>query len=223
MKVNLELQELQRGSTERRKKLVSDRWDVIRRYVDGKSVLDLGCVDHEAGRSVSAEGLHRKIKETASELLGVDYQEEEVEKLRGMGYDVIAANVENLDLNRTFDVVVAGNTIEHLSNPGSFLDSVKRHMRENSYFIVTTDNCFGLRSLRWMFLRDRIEPNKEHVVTFEEAVFRQLLRRHGFDVLEFYYYNGPSTNRIKGWLINLLSHFRKSLAWQMMAVCRKKC
>ena len=204
------------------KKLVSDRWDVIKDLIAGQEVLDLGCVDHEARQEGGKDWLHRKIREKARSALGVDYAAEEVARLRNKGYDVIQGNVENLELKRTFDVVIAGNIIEHLSNPGLFLDTAKRHLKKNGFFILTTDNCYGLRSLKAVTFFDGIHPNKEHSLAFEEEVFRQLLERHGFQITDFYYYNGPYANPIKKRFIDALCQIRKSWAWQMLAVCKVK-
>ena len=204
-----------------KKKLVGDRWEVIEPYVSGKRVLDLGCVDHKAMKEKGEKWLHKKVRNVAGELLGVDYQQSEVDALNAMGYRVVLGNVEQLNLGEQFDVVLAGNIIEHLSNPGMFLEAAKRHLRPDSIFILTTDNCFGLRSLRAMMTNDQIRPNEEHVLTFEEAVLRQLFERHGFKILDFYYYNGPYHDKFKGWVINTLCKIRKSFAWQMLVVAQK--
>ena len=209
------------GREERlKKKLVSDRWEVIEPFVKAKEVLDLGAVDHEADKEEGKDWLHRKIRQIATHTLGVDHAASEVERLKEKGYNVILGGVENLQIGKEFDVVVAGNIIEHLSNPGLFLESVKRHLKKDGVFISTTDNCYGLRSLKAVTLFDGIRPNQEHVVTFEEEVLRQLLERHGFSVQEFYYYNGPYPNRLKKWLIDTLCRFRKSWAWQMLVVAK---
>lgn len=203
------------------KKLVNDRWDIIRELVQGKNVLDLGCVDHEADHEEGKDWLHRKICQTAQETVGVDYAATEVARLRKKGYQVVQGNVESLDLGREFDVVVAGNIVEHLSNPGLFLESVKKHLKSDGVFILTTDNCYGLRSLKAITLFDRVRPNQEHVTTMEEEVLKQLLRRHHFEILDFVYYNGPYPNPLKKWLIDTLCRIRKSWAWQMLVVAKK--
>ncbi len=202
------------------KKLIGDRWDAIQALVEGREVLDLGCVDHEAKQEEGKDWLHRKIRSCAKQTLGVDYVPEEVKRLREKGYEVVQGNVETLDLKRKFDVVVAGNIIEHLSNPGLFLETVKRHLKEHGVFVLTTDNCYGLRSLKAVTFFDGINPNKEHTMTFEEKVLKQLLSRHQFEVLDFYYYNGPYPNPAKKWLIDSLCRIRKSWAWQMLAVAK---
>lgn len=203
------------------KKLLRDRWEVIEGLVSGQEVLDLGCVDHEASNEEGKHWLHRKIKERAKKTLGVDYAGEEVSKLKAKGYDVVQGNVETLDLERQFDSVVAGNIIEHLSNPGLFLETVKRHLKKSGIFILTTDNCYGLRSLKAITFFDGIRPNQEHTVAFEEEVLKQLLERHQFKILDVYYYNGPYPNPLKKWLIDSLCRFRKSWAWQMLIVAQK--
>lgn len=203
------------------KKLLGDRWEVLEGLVSGREALDLGCVDHEAINEEGKHWLHRKIKEIAKITVGVDYASEEVSKLKAKGYDVILDNVETLDLKKQFDVVVAGNIIEHLSNPGLFLETVKRHLKDNGQFILTTDNCYGLRSLKAITLFDRIRPNQEHAMAFEEEVLKQLLRRHQFKIQDVYYYNGPYPNPLKKWLIDSLCRLRKSWAWQMLVVSQK--
>lgn len=202
------------------KKLVSDRWDVIKDLVAGKSVLDLGCVDHEAQKEEGRDWLHRKIRQAARSVTGVDRAAEEVVRLRAKGYNVLQGDVETLDLGQSFDVVVAGNIIEHLSNPGRFLAAVRRHLVPGGLFVLTTDNCYGLRSLKAVTFFDRVRPNKEHTLAFEEEVLRQLLERHGFQVADFCYYNGPYTSVFKKWFLDTLCRFRKSWAWQMMAVAK---
>lgn len=203
------------------KKLIADRWDVIKDWVAGREVLDLGCVDHEARQEEGKDWLHRKIRESARETLGIDYAADEVARLKAKGYEVLQGNVESLNLAREFDVVIAGNLIEHLSNPGLFLETVKRHLKPEGRFILTTDNCYGLRSLKAVIFHDGIRPNREHTMTFEEEVLRQLLERHRLSVLDFYYYNGPYPSPLKKWLVDSLCCFRRSWAWQMLVVAKK--
>ena len=203
------------------KKLISDRWDILKDLIPKKDVLDLGCVDHEAKQEEGKDWLHRKIRERAASILGVDYALEEVRRLKQKGYNVVQGNVETLDLAKQFDVVVAGNIIEHLSNPGLFLETVKRHLKADGLFVLTTDNCYGLRSLKAVTFHDGISPNKEHSMAFEEQVLKQLLARHGLRVQSFYYYNGPYPSPLKRWLMDALCQIRKSWAWQMLAVAKK--
>ena len=101
------------------------RLNIIRKLCKNKHVLDLGCIDHDYNLEKNNSWIHKNIISVAKSVVGVDYMEEDVKKLNKLGYDVVCANVENFNLKKKFDVIVAGELIEHLANPGKFLDSVK--------------------------------------------------------------------------------------------------
>ncbi len=65
---------------------------------------------------------------------------------------MVQADVETMDLGETYDVIVAGDIIEHLSNPGRFLGAVSRHLNKEGVFLVTTPNPVTfLRVLELLF------------------------------------------------------------------------
>jgi 2-polyprenyl-3-methyl-5-hydroxy-6-metoxy-1,4-benzoquinol methylase len=104
-------------------KTVRDRFDVIRQFIDGRSVLDLGVVDSRpvkapAGHRIrrSPDLLFRKIAEANPDAVGVDIDAEGVEVLREMGYSVQCADVQTMNLQKQFDIIIAGELIEHLEN-----------------------------------------------------------------------------------------------------------
>jgi 2-polyprenyl-3-methyl-5-hydroxy-6-metoxy-1,4-benzoquinol methylase len=98
--------------------------DLIVDLCRDKTVLDLGCIDHNAQRALALgeRWLHRRIKDVASDLLGVDVLPEDAQKLNQLGYRIVVEDVTRMKLGRHFDVIVAGDLIEHLSNVGMFLD-----------------------------------------------------------------------------------------------------
>src|SRR3990172_3495588 len=60
----------------------------------GKTVLDLGCIRHSAEFALGdLNWLHKKIKEVAEEVIGVDYLDGEIEKLQDAGYHIHFADV----------------------------------------------------------------------------------------------------------------------------------
>lgn len=171
-------------------RLVRNRMDVISPFVTGRSVLDCG----PGGEEIAPDQpwwqeifLHAHISKIASECVGVDLDEAAVERLRGMGYNLQVGNIETLDLGRTFDVVVAGELIEHLSNPGLFLEMAMRHLEPGGMLILTTPNAWALGNLlRGLFGR-KIVINKGHVAWYDRVMLEQLLLRHGFRIEEFYW------------------------------------
>jgi len=170
-------------------KLVMDRFEIIQGYVQGKEVMDLGCLQYSANEAYKENWLHKRIKENSRTVLGVDIIEEEVSKIRKLGYNVICENVMKMELNKKFDIIIAGELIEHLSNQGIFLEKVKNHLKENGLFILTTPNAdYMARFLRRFFkLHGGISTAEEHILVHDILTLRQLLESHGFEIVEIAY------------------------------------
>src|ERR1043165_4901887 len=85
--------------------------EFIRARVVGKTVLDLGCVQHSLDRLFQAPDrwLHNVIRENATSVLGVDILEKEIAELQRMGYNMLAGDATTLRLAERFDVVVCGD------------------------------------------------------------------------------------------------------------------
>ena len=131
-------------------------------FVENRRVLDLGCACHQFGRT-DLPSLHAFIVARAEHTVGVDYLPEEVQKMQAEGYEVLCADVESMDLGQTFDVVVAGDIIEHLSNPGAFLTRARAHLNPGGLLLVTTPNPVTLERYFRVLLREvhRLFPRAE--------------------------------------------------------------
>ena len=176
-------------------KLVQDRWEVIEKFVVGKDVLDAGCA--ELLGTISAETkmdwwIHKKLKKVAKQVVGVDINQREVEALGAKGYNIILGDVEQVDIGRDFDVIVAGELIEHLSNPGMFLDNMKRHLREDGVLILTTPNRFDFYTFMVALVTGKLpsydKPIASHVHYYDVYSLKDLANRHGYEVVDLYYY-----------------------------------
>ncbi|MFH1078500.1 MAG: class I SAM-dependent methyltransferase, partial [Patescibacteria group bacterium] len=172
---------------------VKDRFSVIERYVKGKDVLDLGCINHDAGEEARLDWLHGFIEKRAKSVTGVDYLQKEVAKLRKKGHNILCANVETMRLGKRYDVVVAGELIEHLDNVGLFLDRVAAHLKRGGVFIVTTPNAFSLRHILRSVLFGTVPTNTEHTCLFCPKTLKNIVERHGFRVAERYFYFDDTT------------------------------
>ena len=85
--------------------------------------------------------------------------------------------MEHHDLSERFEAIVAGDVIEHMSNPGLFLDNCRRHLEPGGELLLTTPNA------KWptVFLR----PNPTHALWHDRHTLLHLLDRHGFAVRHF--------------------------------------
>lgn len=214
-------------------KLITDRFSIIKEYIKGKDVLDLGCVAHEAVRSQKDWWLHKRIKQFAKSVIGIDWNKTEIEKLNKEGYNIVYANAENLNLGKKFDIIVAGEFIEHLSNQGLFLESMKKHMKDDSYLIITTPNAQAAIYLFEMLLFGIVKDNPDHMHIHTYMTLKQLLDRHGFKVHDFYYVQHNHYyvydrlwKRILIYIMNTFARvatlFRKDFSSTLMMIARKK-
>ena len=150
-------------------------------HIKRKIVLDLGCIDHHWRRSFREDWMHLFILKHAKEVLGLDYLEEDAKKLAQLGYNIRYGDAENFDLGRQFDVIFAGELIEHLENFRGFFESCKKHMNKESKLIITTPNCFALRyTLQHLF--NRAYANPEHTCWFDEVTLGHLVHRHDLKI-----------------------------------------
>jgi hypothetical protein len=67
------------------------RLEITRQYCRGKSVLDIGCVNHNIENVDVESWQHRAIIEVATDVLGVDYLHEQVQELAKRDFRVLAA------------------------------------------------------------------------------------------------------------------------------------
>ncbi len=199
-----------------------------------QSVLHLGCTNFPYTAEVLRSGtlLHTQLQQVAARVVGFDADRDGLAELARLGVgDLHYADLERLDevaLDETFDVIVAGEIIEHLSNPGLFLAGIRRFMTPTSRLVVTTVNAYcGLRVALYA-VRGRggvAEPvHPDHVAYYSYATLGQLLRRHGFHVdAQCFYDLGHEHRPHNPWYHNatndLLVRLSRQLADGVVAVC----
>lgn len=176
------------------------RFEAARPWIEGKHVLDIG-----AGRSF--RNLHRLIQGAASSSLAVDLDEASVAEMNAQGFDAVVGDAQNLDLGQSFDVLFAGEVIEHLDNYQGFFDSVRRHLHSDGVLVLTTPNVFRYTGFMYRLGRGIAPVNEDHMVWFCETTLRQLCQRMGFDVVQMGYIGHRSSGRLR----SLVSRFVRAL------------
>ncbi len=129
--------------------------------------------------------LHARISRIA-DVTGVDYSSTVIEELKKIGIRNLifgnAERLEELELNRTFDLIVVGDLIEHLANPGLMLQGLGRFCHKDTQIIITTPNAFGLAGMI-RYLTGHFREGEEHVMCFNIYNIRNLLNRYRFQVI----------------------------------------
>lgn len=175
----------------------------VMKYCRGKEVLDLGCTQHNPENYRSRYWLHKAIKEVASAVTGMDLYEDGVTFLNNAGYTVVHGDAQAFELNREFDVIVAGDLIEHLEDFHGFLESCKRHLRKDGRLLISTPNPWYWKNIVKAAANVEVSNNREHTCWLCVRTLRQLVARHGFEVGEIRFGSRYLRDRImplpRGW------------------------
>lgn len=198
--------------------LVDSKFGRILDLCTGKDVLDCGCIGDVAETAAEAkQGSHEQIARRAKYCLGIDIWGQEVEKRKAMGYNVMHGNVETMSLGRSFDIVVAADLIEHIANPGLFLNRAHEHLRDEGLLCIVTPNAHSLNTSMKAFLGVRVAVHPEHTCWYDPVTLRQLLRRHGFQPREEYWQDYGR----KG-LVRIAVRLRPNLAAHYVVIAEKE-
>lgn len=167
-----------------------DRDEVILDICRNKRVLHVGAADSPYTQEKFESGLllHSRLASVASELIGIDLDEEAATWLNTQGLPEI--KIVDLDeaqhLGYRPEVIIFGETIEHVTNLSSCLEALKSCMTAETKLVISTPNCFHLWFIS-MVLRNYEEVHDDHKVGFTYGLLFQLLRRCGLEISEFYF------------------------------------
>jgi SAM-dependent methyltransferase len=186
---------------------IADRMEVIAPLVKGRKTLDLGVVDSRRARQGTAgrlEGkssslLFRRICAVNPDALGVDIDAEGIDILRQEGRHVKIADVMTMDLQEQFEVVVAGELIEHLPDPGQFLCNTRKHLTSEGTLVLTTPNPFSCRQAWMIWRHGRPRIHEEHVCWFDPVTLCQLCHQCALEPYAVYWIRATGGNVLKTW------------------------
>lgn len=128
---------------------------------------------------------HKQLKDRAADVYGIDivYDESIIPEADRHKYQKAAA--ENFHFDKKFDVIFAGDLIEHLVNPGLFFDNAKAHLAPGGKLIMTTPNTFNLFVMAGKLTRPEPPTNADHTFYFNRRTMSTLLDKCGFEVDSF--------------------------------------
>lgn len=171
------------------------REKIILGYVRNKDVLDIGSVGQAKEYS-----LWNLIKGKTKSLVGIDTEQSH-------DSSIVKGNMETYSFNKKFDIVIAGDIIEHVDNQGLFLDNIHRHLKKGGILIITTPNA------KWFTVM--LKPNSTHTLWHDKYTLSHVLDAHGFRIkhCQYYYGNKPHYNLLKKIM---------ALRQGILVICEKK-
>lgn len=143
-------------------------------------VLDVGFWGQGTTRQ-SPDWVHALLRKQAKDVWGIDMTYD-VADVPGDPAHYLHASAESFSMDKKFDVVFAGDLIEHLSNPGLFLACAKQQIVPNGRLILSTPNAFNLFNISEKFSKGEPTVNSDHTCYFNSKTLQQLLRKNGWHV-----------------------------------------
>ena len=145
------------------------RYAFASRFVVGRRVLDIAC-----GEGYGAAALQ---KAGAAHVIGVDVSQDAcLHARKRYGLDVRSGSAEQIPLpDSSVDVVVSFETIEHVRDPGRFLDECARVLAPGGRLVISTPDK--------EVYTDRLGTrNRHHCAEMTEEEFASALRARFHDV-----------------------------------------
>lgn len=163
---------------------VVDRTEFLCNFVRGKRVAHIGFADcgYRDAQDARRTWLHAHLAETAGEIVGLDLDVEGVARAGREGFEAYVADCCDPGSLRAlgippFDLVLAGEVIEHIDEPGAFLDGLHQLITPGGRLCVTTPNAYSaVNTLAALVGVEVIHP--DHIALYSWRTLTELLRRH---------------------------------------------
>ncbi len=166
---------------------VPDRIGFLRDRCRDRRVLDLGCVAHDPRRAASPSWLHTELASVAAECVGVDILEDGIRALRDQGLNVVchdfADGLGPFADHEPYDVIVAGELIEHLGSPEMLFGTASKLLGEGGVMILTSPNPWAPDRSR-AGRKGVVYENVDHVLYCFPSGIAELSERAGLRLVE---------------------------------------
>src|SRR5262245_3743674 len=174
-------------SSVRRVHMNIDLLQFIESLVSGRSVLDIGVVEHSARYFDQPGWRHGRIARCAKRCLGVDIIEPLVKELKARGYDVVCADATSeQDLGERFELVFLGDILEHVNDPSGLLRFARRHLLPQGRVVATTPNPFSRKFYRRFRSDGTAIVNLDHVRWITPTNALEIGRRAGLGLVAYH-------------------------------------
>jgi SAM-dependent methyltransferase len=203
-------------------KLVN-RANYICKLCEHKTVLHLGATDAPETQNAiqSQRFLHTRLTDVCKKVTGMDISTEMINWLKE-NYEVNNIHYGNIEVyedypQTEFDVIIAGEILEHLSNPGKALDCLNKIAKPTTRLIITVPNAYSAKGFfRAVAKHELIHP--DHTLHHSLHTLKTLLERHGFFIESYFTFVNGGRGSLAS-MTNLLLHFFPQLAEGIGVIC----
>jgi len=153
---------------------------------DGSRILEVG---------TAAGHVTRLLKRKGGIVIGIEMDEDLAALATPLCDRMIIGDVETLDLDvdvpETFDVILCGDVLEHLKDPGAVLRKLRRRLGPEGYLVVSLPNVahasvrLSLLAGEFTYVREGL-LDATHLRFFTLASMVELFNRCGFEIRDLY-------------------------------------
>jgi 2-polyprenyl-3-methyl-5-hydroxy-6-metoxy-1,4-benzoquinol methylase len=149
----------------------------------GQRALDVGCGEGRFAAELAGAG---------AEVVGLDVAEEPLRRARerypGLDLRLLAGETRWELPDSSFDLVWAGEVIEHVTDTAGWLSELRRILRSGGALLLSTPAVGRRELLRAALSRrafaERFDPRSDHLRFYSAATLRGLLEQFGFQEIE---------------------------------------
>jgi 2-polyprenyl-3-methyl-5-hydroxy-6-metoxy-1,4-benzoquinol methylase len=159
----------------------SYRLSLIEKYKKGGRLLDIGC---------AAGGFIKTVQGKGWEVFGVELSRYAAESgIKNHELNIFTGTLEEAHFHDShFDVVSAGDVLEHVPDPASFLGEIKRILKPDGIVYIAVPNFQSFHYHTMSFIAKFNNKNyfvlPHHLYHFSPATLSRLLEITGFEIVE---------------------------------------
>ncbi|MFA6922754.1 MAG: methyltransferase domain-containing protein [Bacteroidales bacterium] len=212
---------------------ITDRVNILRNYIRGKTVLHIGCTDSpETKEKIENHSLlHYDLVEVAKNVSGIDIDEESIKIMRNNGIDdVYCEDIYKLNENKfinenKFDYIIFSEVIEHLPNAGLALEILHKFIantNKETILIITAPNIhnFFFRIIEMLKNKESVHP--DHYCYYSYSTLSKLLRDSGFAIIDSKYVLYRKKSIIYKPFLGIMNLFTSSFMPYILFKCKIK-
>jgi len=220
MKENIQIQ--QKNFDEYVANVNDSRYRKIRKILTSRKIgelLEIGCCGGE---------FLQLAKKTGWKTQGLEISKRAASKAKKKGLDVKVHDVNNKFplKDNTFDIIVAGEVIEHTFDDIGFLNECYRILKKGGLLIITTPNLISLKN-RFLMLfgfNPRYVLGEYHYRFYTKKVFEGIISKSKFQKFKFsgnFVIYSKNRDRILGSLFEKWAELNPSLAEHLIVILEK--
>ena len=165
-----------------RKRLFLSQIKYVKKFLtENSKVLEIGSGHGET--LIELEKLNFQTIGVEPDLKNVEHLRKTLKKSK-----IIQSTIENLDIDQKFDFIWMSHVFEHLSDPVSFLNNIKKSMKKNCFLFIEVPNVTKKNDYRTF----TIVP---HAYNYSGLALQNILQKASYKIISCDYFGPPTKSK----------------------------